>query len=261
MQQYSMQEIRSAYAQKKNWEKQFPLNYFLIRPLSFYLTYITLRVTRDPAKVAIFGFVLGVIGCFLLMFSSICSIWPGFFLIFLFSFFDAVDGNVARTTKNVTLFGKFLDGYLGDLIYRGYPFSLGIGLHFSPDRLPHRLIATITHEHAIALPLLLGSLILISGLWATSFERTYDAYRVQKEGCLPIGQADVKKPIAKSTRSGRWYYLVFVNIDSTNTQLLLLLILSLLGLEIWFLFFLTCFFCTKAIYFFVFYYNKSQKTL
>ena len=97
MQQYSVQEIRSAYAQKKNWEKQFPLNYFLIRPVSFYITYFTLKVTLDPAKVAIFGFVLGVIGCFLLMFSSICSIWPGFFLIFLFSLFDAVDGNVART--------------------------------------------------------------------------------------------------------------------------------------------------------------------
>jgi hypothetical protein len=256
-----MQEIRSAYAQKKNWEKQFPLNYFLIRPLSFYLTYITLRVTRDPAKIAIFGFALGVIGCFLLASSSIWSIWPGILLIFLFSILDAVDGNVARTTNNVTLFGKYLDGLLGDLIYGSYPFFLGVGLYFSADRLPHHLIETLPNEHLKALPLFFGSVVLISHLWAASFETRFDNYRLQKEGCAPSSKTNLSKPIAKSRRSEKWYYLIFINIDCLNNQLLLFVILSFLKLEIFAILFLACFFTTKAFFYLIFYYRKSNYIL
>jgi hypothetical protein len=261
MKKYSLDDIRSAYVQKRIWEKQFPLNYFLVRPVSFYITYLTLKVTLDPAKVAIFGFVLGAFGCLIMACSPVYPIWLALLLIFLFSILDAVDGNVARTTNNVTLFGKYLDGLLGELIEGIYPFSLGIGLYLSRDSLPSDFVQALAKHHARTLPLLLGALILICKLWSKLFERGYEVYRIQKEGCPPIGQVNLKKPIAKSTRSGRWYYLVFINIDSLNTQLLLLLILSLLGLEIWFLFFLACFFCTKAIYFFFFYYNKSKKTL
>ena len=261
MTHYSLKDIRFAYIQKKNWEKQFPLNYLFVRPVSFYITYFTLKVTQDPGKIAIFGFFLGALGCFLLALSSIYSIWPGFLLIFLFSLFDAVDGNVARTTNNVTLFGKFLDGFLGDLIYRSYPFFLGIGLCFSPQPLPDFLIAHLTDQHAVAIPLFLGSVALISGLWASCFERTFHAYHLQKEGCQPISQADLKKPVTKSTRSGRWYYMLFLNIDSLNNQLLLLLLFCEINQMIWFLFLLACFFVTKAIYFFLFYYDKAAKTL
>lgn len=257
----SLQDIRSAYSQKKTWEKQFPLNYFLVRPLSFYLTYITLRVTRDPSKVALFGFALGIIGCLLLALSSIYSIWPGLLFVFLFSILDAVDGNVARTTNNVTLYGKYLDGFLGDLIYGSYQFFLGIGLYFSASWPPHHLIAALPNEHLKALPLFLGSVILIGHLWAISFETRFDNYRIQKEGFTPIGETTLSKPISKSRRSEKWYYLIFINIDSLNSQLLLFTILSFLKLEIFALLFFACFFTAKAFFYLFFFYRKAKYIL
>ena len=37
---------------------------------------------------------------------------------------DAVDGNIARTTRNVTYYGKFLDGLLGEIIEGSYKRDL-----------------------------------------------------------------------------------------------------------------------------------------
>ena len=258
MTQYSLKEIRAAYLQKKDWEKQFPINYFFVRPLSFYLTYIVLKITRDPAKVAIFGFSLGVTGCLFLATSSLFSIWPGILFICLYSVSDAVDGNIARTTQNVTLFGKYLDGLLGELVDGNYLFFLGIGLYFSWDGSKEPLISPLLGTHAQILPLLLGALALICRLWATHFRSNYEIYRVRKEGSSPVDEYQVKSIIGKSRYHARWYFLILVNLESLNTQLLLLILLAGMRFEIWFLLFFACFFALRAFAYFIFYFAKTK---
>jgi phosphatidylglycerophosphate synthase len=258
---YSFHEIKAAYTQKKDWEKQFPINYFFVRPFSFYLTYLVLKVTSDPAKIAIFGFTLGVIGCFFLATASLFSLWPGILFIALYSLSDAVDGNIARTTHNVTLFGKYLDGLLGELIDGSYLFFLGIGLYFSWDGSKDPVILLLLPNHNQILPLLLGALSLISRLWATHFRNSYQIYRVRKGGLQPADDSQVKNVIGKSKYHDRWYFLVLINLESLNTQLLLLILLAIMGLEIWFLVFFTCFFVGRAFIYFIFYFTKTKSEL
>jgi phosphatidylglycerophosphate synthase len=261
MANYSFHEIKAAYAQKKDWEKQFPINYYFIRPLSFYLTYLILKVTQNPANVAIFGFALGLTGCLLLAGSSMWSIWPGLIFVLLYSISDAVDGNVARTTQNVTLFGKYLDGLLGNIIDGSYFFFLGIGLYVSGTGLKDPVLSVWFQDHARALPLFLGPFILICKLWAILFQARYETYRIRKEGSHPLRDSEARKVISKSTISDRWHYLLLVNLDSLNNQLLLLTIFSAVGLTIWFLVVFACFFFVKAIVYFVVFFEKTKSKL
>jgi len=258
---YSFREIKTAYAQKKDWEKQFPINYFFVRPFSFYLTYLVLKVTRNPAKVAIFGFILRVIGCFFLATSSLFSLWPGILFIALYSLSDAVDGNIARTTQNVTLFGKYLDGLLGELIDGSYLFFLGIGIYFSWDGSKDPFVSPFLPSHVQILPLILGALVLISKLWATHFRNSYEIYRVRKEDAGPVDDTEVKKIIRKSRYHDRWYFLILINLESLNTQLLLLVLLVAMGFEILFLVFFACFFVGRAFIYFIFYFAKTKSKL
>lgn len=261
MARYTLKRIKSSYVQKKDWERQFPINYFVVRPFSFYLTYLVLRVTENPARVAFFGFVLGIIGCFLLAGSFIWSIWPGIIFICLYSISDAVDGNVARTTQNVTLFGKYLDGLLGELIDGNYFFFLGIGLYYSGVGTKDPVFSTLIHFHSQVIPLFLGSVILISKLWATLFRSLHGIYKAQKDGLAPFNDSQPKNIIGKSRYHGRWYFRIFINLESLNTQLVLLILFAALRFEIWFLMLFACFFVGRALLYLVFYFARSKSKL
>lgn len=261
MTRYTLAQIKESYVQKKEWEKQFPINYFFVRPLSFCLTYLVLKVTRNPAIVAIFGFVLGLIGCFLLVCSFIWSIWPGIVFICLYSISDAVDGNVARTTQDVTLFGKYLDGLLGELIDGSYFFFLGIGLYCSGVGAKDTVFSTFIQTHSQVIPLFLGSVILISKLWAALFRNLYEIYKARKDGLAPFNDFQAKSIIGKSKYHDRWYFLVFINLESLNTQLLLLILFAALRIEIWFLVLFASFFVGRALLYLVFYFARTRSKL
>jgi phosphatidylglycerophosphate synthase len=261
MKKYTLAQIKGSFVQKKEWEKQFPINYFFVRPLSFYLTWLVLKVTQDPAKVAIFGFCLGIAGCSLLATSHLFSLWPGLLLVILYSISDAVDGNVARTTQNVTLFGKYFDGLLGEIIDGSYFFFLGIGLYYSGAGTKDPVFSTLIPTHSQVIPLLLGSVILISKLWATIFRNLYDRYKAQKDGLAPFDASQAKNIIGKSRYHDRWYFRIFINLESLNTQLLLLILFAALGIEIWFLILFACFFAGRALLYLVFYFTKTKSKL
>ena len=254
---FTLKMIRDSFEQKREWEKQFPVNYYLVRPFSFYLTYIVLKITENPAKVALFGFIIGIIGCIFLAFSSMISIWPGICFILLYSISDAVDGNVARTTKNVTLFGKYLDGIIGSLIDGNYFLFLGIGLYFS-----HGCgIPGLSPEQAGALALFLGSFVLVNKLWSDIFRSRHRIYRADKEGASGIDKSGIYAPVKKSVFSEQWYFILFTNIECLNNQLFLLIILSVLHLEIWFLVIFAGFFLVRSSAFGIYYFIKTREML
>ncbi len=261
MKRYTLAQIKESYVQKKEWEKQFPINHFFVRPLSFYLTWLVMKVTHNPAKVAVFGFCIGIAGCFFLATSYVFSIWPGLLLVILYSISDAVDGNVARTTQNVTLFGKYFDGLLGEIIDGSYFFFLGVGLYFSGAGTESSVFSTLAPAHSKVIPLLLGSIILISKLWATIFRNLYDIYKAQKDGLAPFDPSQATTIIGKSRYHDRWHFRIFINLESLNTQLLLLILFSALGIEIWFLILFACFFSGRALIYLAFYFTRTKLKL
>ncbi len=261
MSAYTLKEIRDSYKQKKNWERQFPINSHIVRPFSFIVTYWVLKITTNPAKIASFGFLIGLLGFLFLSCSAIFSLWPGIILIILYSISDAVDGNVARATKSVTLFGKYLDGLLGDIIDGNYFFFLGLGLYFSEPSFDGLFISLLQKDYALALPLFLGAWIIICRLWALNFKSRYDTYRIRKEGMKPFNDAQMQEVIGKSTFSDRWYYLLFINIECLNNQLLLLVILTALNLTLWFLLLFALLYTIKVVFFFFYFFILTKSSL
>jgi phosphatidylglycerophosphate synthase len=258
---YSLEQIKKAYIQKKEWEKQFPINYFFVRPISFYITYVILKITTRAERIAYFGVLLGICGCFFLAYSFRWSVWPGIIFVALYSLSDAVDGNVARTTNDVTLWGIYLDGLIGTLIDTNYLFFLGIGLYLSGAGIADPFISSFLKEHAHYAPFVFGSLITIFKLWTFYFVNSYEIFQLRKEGVSPFTQAHAKKTIGTSRFSTKWYFLVFINLDSLNNQLLLLIISAVLKMEIWFLAFFTFYFFTKAVIYLLYYFDKTKKAL
>jgi len=258
---YSLEQIKKAYIQKKEWEKQFPLNYFFVRPISFYITYVILKITTRADRIAYFGALLGICGCFFLAYSFRWSVWPGIIFVALFSISDAVDGNVARTTNNVTLWGIYLDGLIGTIIETSYLFFLGTGLYLSGTGISDPIISSFFQEYAHYAPFVFGSLITISKLWTLYFVSSYEIFQSRKKGVSPFTEAQAKKTIGTSRFSTKWYFLIFINLDSLNNQLLLLIISAMFNLEMWFLAFFTCYFAAKAAVYFFYYFDKTKKTL
>ncbi len=258
---YSLEHIKKAYIQKKEWEKQFPLNYFFVRPISFYITYVILKITTKADRIAYFGALLGICGCFFLAYSFRWSVWPGIIFVALFSISDAVDGNVARTTNNVTLWGIYLDGLIGTVIETSYLFFLGTGLCLSGTGICDPIISSFFQEHAYYAPFVFGSLITIFKLWTLYFVSSYEIFQSRKEGVPPFTEAQTKKTIGTSRFSTKWYFLIFINLDSLNNQLLLLTISAVFKLEIWFLVFFTFYFAAKAVIYLLYYFKKTNNTL
>lgn len=258
---YSLEQIKKVYIQKKEWEKQFPINYFFVRPISFYITYVILKITTRADRIAYFGALLGICGCFFLAYSFRWSIWPGIIFVALYSLSDAVDGNVARTTNDVTLWGIYLDGLIGTVIDTSYLFFLGTGLYLSGAGMSDPVLSSLFKVHAHYAPFVFGSLITIFKLWSFYFASSYEIFQSRKEGVSPFTEEHAKKTIGTSRFSKKWYFLIFINLDSLNNQLLLLIISAVFKLEIWFLAFFTLYFAAKAVIYLLYYFDKTKKTL
>ena len=130
----SLDEIRNSFAgRKKANEKQTPLCYYVVRPLSFYLTWLILPLGVSANQVSIFSFLIGLSGCISLSFGYDVGVYVGSILILIVWLLDHIDGNIARTTKTASSYGAFLDSALGTIVYFAFSFSLGIALYNTPD--------------------------------------------------------------------------------------------------------------------------------
>ena len=244
---YTFRQILDAYQQKKQWERQFPVNYYFVRPVSFLLTYTVLKITEKPERVAFFGFGCGCLGCILLSAGGNVSLWPGLFFVATYSLFDAVDGNIARVTRNVTLFGKYLDGILGDVIDGSYLFFVGIGA------------MAIGEGEASFWPLLFGSFSVLGRMWSKIFEQRYERYRFLHEGAPAVGKESVNATIKTSRWKNNWFYRLDANADTLNNQLILLVLCYFFGVTNFFLFLFCCYYCLRAPSLFPCFYDQDAR--
>jgi phosphatidylglycerophosphate synthase len=192
--------------------------------------------------------------------SSI-SPWPGILLLFIFSLLDAVDGNIARTTKNVTFFGKFIDSVMGEIIEASYCFCIGFGLSAQSltflqpgvkDSIPHSLSS---------LPLLCGAVIVGARLLSSFMDVKYDYHIFEKQASSEQPITNIDDPIQKSTFSNKWYYLLFINLNLLNNQIVFLIICAYFGKINLFIYLLTFYYSMRLVIYCVFFLSRAKETL
>jgi phosphatidylglycerophosphate synthase len=257
---YTISQIKNAYTQKRDWEKQFLVSYFLFRPASFYLTYLVIRITESPSLVAWLGFFIGLFGCFSFLFISYLTIWPGILLLITFALLDAVDGNIARVTKNVTYYGKFLDGILGDIIAGSYYFWLGLGLYLSPENLYMLNLLNLGYNNKILI-FLLSVIIMVGRLYSRMFEGNYYTYLIQKQRKDGTFQEALTENIKSSTYRKHWWYLLLINLNAFNLQLLILALCVVLNIVDLFLLFFALYYLFRLLATMIFYVYRAEKNL
>jgi len=221
---YSFAEVSASYTQKRDWEKQFPVSRYIFRPLSFRATAFLSRFTNSPEKIAWAGLAVGACAAWLLVNLRYFGPWPGITALALFALLDAVDGNMARVTGNVTLYGRMLDGMLGKIAEGIYLPALACGLYLEQSGLPWRagFLAAGGNRFAEPAPWLLvvaGFTALCAMLYASIVETTYDHLKLQKAPPVPT---DVKAEIQSSRFRGNFLYSIFINLNAFNVQVLLL---------------------------------------
>lgn len=219
MKQYSTQEMAASYSQKRDWEKQFPVSRFIFRPLSFRAAAFLSRFTNSPEAIAWTGLAVGACAACLLVNLRYLGPWPGIMALALFALLDAVDGNMARVTGNVTLYGRMLDGMLGKLAEGAYLPALACGLYLELEGRPWAGGGTCFTEPAPWLLVVSGFAALCALLYASIVETTYDCMKLQK---APPPPTDVKAEILSSRFRGNFFYAVFINLNAFNVQVLLL---------------------------------------
>lgn len=106
--------------------------YKVIRPLSWYPTWVFLKLGIRANQITVCGFLLGILGCVLLAFGTHTFIILGALLINSNYLLDRCDGNVARMTNTTSQFGKILDVYCDYTIDTLAPVCIGIGLYLHP---------------------------------------------------------------------------------------------------------------------------------
>jgi phosphatidylglycerophosphate synthase len=261
MNQYSLKDIIRSFDQKRDWERQFPINFYIIRPLSFPLTFIILRLTQSPEKVAWTGFAIGIIGCLMFLGISCWTAWPGIIFVLLYSLFDAVDGNIARTTGNVTYYGKFLDGLLGETIEAGYCFFIGLGLSGGLGTFSIFGSNPATPAKIQLAPLICGAVIM-SGRFFSSFidlKYEYHAFESQAEKNTPL--KSIYDEIQSSTFRDNWLYQVFINCNLLNNQIVLLMLCMLFFNITLALYLLALYYIARTVTYFVFFLVRARQRL
>jgi len=140
---YSMKEIIASLTSEKIKLDGFWTRYVL-RPLSFPVSWIALRMGLSPSFVSYFSALISIAG-------GILFAWPihlyasmGVILFNFFSVLDCVDGNMARVTGKAGPWGSWTDAITGFITYTSVFFSIGVYMYWKTAWWPVLLISGLT---------------------------------------------------------------------------------------------------------------------
>ncbi|MGY3778711.1 CDP-alcohol phosphatidyltransferase family protein [Isobaculum melis] len=111
---YSLTDIKNSIPEEKiKIDKMDIWVYYFVRPASFYITWILLKMKCTPTKATLLSIFVGFFGSFLILFNQTSIIITGILFINLWIVLDCVDGNIARVTKKASVFGELMDAVSG----------------------------------------------------------------------------------------------------------------------------------------------------
>lgn len=222
----TINDIRSKLPQeKRRLDRDNPWLYFVMRPISFYPTWLFLKLGISANQTTYIGLIIGVIGCVFLAFGSYWAAIVGAVLINIGYLFDVVDGNVARYTNSCSKYGQYIDGMATYITVPLTFIAVGIGVFNHPDTylnsLAHFLLG-ININRSIYLILGISGVFLSAwGFLATS--------RLAAVFFLKPADFYAPKPGSKKNLWGVVYTLGLVMLTSMSPMLLVATVASFLS--------------------------------
>ena len=104
-------EMRSTY---KSMDTEETWDIWVVRPIGFVEACLFRKLRIHPNTVTIMSILLGVASGYFFMPSNKVMVLIGTLLLFFANTLDSADGQLARMTKQYTLFGRALDGLAGE---------------------------------------------------------------------------------------------------------------------------------------------------
>lgn len=132
--------INSYPEHKRQSDRYKSFVYYFLRPVSFPVTYVLLKLGISANATTSSSIILETIGCILIAFGGYPARIGGTLLIMLWAILDCVDGNIARFRKTGTLSGIFLDDLGAIVLYALLYLSVGISAAANGDGFLWQLI-------------------------------------------------------------------------------------------------------------------------
>jgi len=130
----TISDVRLSYSKKKNdQDKEDLWLCYVARRISFYLTWLFLKLNISANQTTYISMIVGVTGCGLLAFGSYSIRIAGALLLNFWIILDCVDGNIARFNKTSSNYGEFLDALSGYIVNVFLFLSVGIGVFNYPE--------------------------------------------------------------------------------------------------------------------------------
>ena len=140
---YSMRDIIASLPPEK--VKQDGLwTRFVLRPISFPVSWAALRMGLSPAFVSYFSGLVSIAGGILFAWPDFLLAGIGIVLLNFFSVLDCVDGNMARVIGKAGPWGGWADAVMGFIAYSSVFFAGGLYLYWKTEWWPVLLIAGLT---------------------------------------------------------------------------------------------------------------------
>jgi len=137
----SINAIRSKYSEEKRISDKDNLwGSLVLRRISYYPTWLFLRLGVSANEVTGISLIIGCVGCIFLASGNYDNTIIGVLLINMWALFDYVDGNVARYNDSCSKYGEFLDAFDGIVVSELLFLSAGIGVFRYPDSSLNSLI-------------------------------------------------------------------------------------------------------------------------
>lgn len=102
---------------KKEFDKTNFIFFYITRPISLLMTvpFIYLRITANQAT--FISFLFAIVASILFLYGEYSLAILGSILFLFYYLLDFVDGNLARYHQKTNFFGKFIDGFVGEISY------------------------------------------------------------------------------------------------------------------------------------------------
>jgi len=171
--------VRSRYFEENKdcEERSRLLQFYVFRPLSFYLTWIFIKLGISANQATYISILSGFCGLIFLIIGGYNNRIIGLLLLHLWLLIDNVDGNIARCNKSATEYGKLID-ILNDQIFHFLFISMGIGLFVDQDK-SIKLLEQYFQINSKFFILVLGSWAsLISAMIVLAYQKFINEFRM-----------------------------------------------------------------------------------
>lgn len=225
--------LASHTPQKRRWDRQFPYFRWILRPLSFPVTWLAFKLGLSANQVTLLSVLALIPGGYLLSTGNLKSQLLGAALVVLFNLLDSVDGNLARLKPpDPTSSGAFIDG-LAIYPYLILFMCLGIGVGRSPTSFDSLLagFCGLTKQEAVFLFFAcLGFTATLSRIMEAHLGLIYMKWKRN----LPQKIDESATGDAGKSEKSIWR-LVWMNMIDLSTHDILLIPIMFFGLGGWYL--------------------------